>query len=290
MNLEQTPTDVVWIASYPKSGNTWVQSVIREAGKNCGFPQRDLDVYRHIQENVPPSIVSGVRKKISTNPTTVLKTHSPCTKNLVLHPQLKLKTVGFVYVKRNPLDMLLSYINFTRLQYEKRAKDKEYRNSLFIDLLGYEKPFDYTEWVDMTIDRIPRQHLDHALERFTELGGVVPGLKMAGGSWFEHCISWDMAASRVSSVTLKYEDLLASKEGFFPLKRLFRFTEERISEAVDSVNGKLRGAQVNKIFFNKMASAYYTHYFSSSAIQVFFDRFAPELARLGYVDLPVSEN
>lgn len=286
MITDVKPTAVVWIASYPKSGNTWVQSVIREAGKDCGFPQKDLDVYRLMQDNAKPVAVSGVRKKISEEPATVLKTHSRCSPNMAIHPQLKLKTVGFVYVKRNPLDMLLSYINFTRLQYERRINDDIYKHALFVDLMGFDKPLPYDEWLGMSIDHIPREHLDHALKRFTELGAVVPGLKMAGGSWLEHCISWDEAAAKVPSVILKYEDLLTANDNFYPIKKLFRFTDEQIELAVARVNSKQRGERSNKIFFNKMDSLYYVNYFSGSVIRQFLDRFSPELVRLGYADLP----
>lgn len=39
------PSDVVWLTSFPKSGATWTQSVVRNAGKNYEGPQIDLDVY-----------------------------------------------------------------------------------------------------------------------------------------------------------------------------------------------------------------------------------------------------
>ena len=31
--------NVIWIASYPKSGNTWIHSVLRLAGKTMAFPR-----------------------------------------------------------------------------------------------------------------------------------------------------------------------------------------------------------------------------------------------------------
>jgi len=37
--------NAIWISSYPKSGNTWVHSVLRLAGKRYGFPQVDMDAY-----------------------------------------------------------------------------------------------------------------------------------------------------------------------------------------------------------------------------------------------------
>src|SRR5687768_1005670 len=113
-----TPESVIWIASYPKSGNTWVQTVIRRAGKSHGFPKRDLDVYKHIRAGQAPVAVGGIRPEVSRGHTTVLKTHARHVPGTRIHPELNLQAVGFIYVMRNPLDLLLSYINFTRLQYE----------------------------------------------------------------------------------------------------------------------------------------------------------------------------
>jgi hypothetical protein len=287
MKAERLPAEaVVWIASYPKSGNTWVQTVIRRAGQPFGFPNGDLDVYKMIREGRQPEVVGGIRPEVTGARATVLKTHSRYTPKREPHFQLQLKSAGFVYVMRNPLDMLLSYINFTRLQYEKRRDSSEYRQTLFLDLLGFDGPLPYEAWLEHTLERIPRANLDHALERFTELGTAIPGVGNAGGSWLEHCRSWRKAGRSLPGVFLRYEDLLAGPQAFMPLTRLFAFSEAQIASAVAAVNERQRAEQFKKVFFNKMSAYYYPEFFSPGVLARFLSRFEGELRELGYENLP----
>jgi len=277
---------VIWVASYPKSGNTWVQAVVRRAGKRHGFPQSDVDVYKLIADNREPDVVGGIRPAVSKMATTVLKTHARHTSDQEIHRKLRLKTAGFVHVRRNPLDVLLSYINFTRVQYEKRKDSKDYQDNLFLDLLGFGKAVPYEEWVNVKLEDIPRANLDHALKRYTELETAIPGVSMAGGSWMEHCMSWLEAGKTLPSVYFRYEDLLKGPEYFRSLKELFTFSDQEIFDAVHSINEGHRKLQFKKIFFNKMTSYYYQEFFSAGVINEFLTRFEDDLRRLGYGDLP----
>ena len=76
MAQSQSAESVIWIASYPKSGNTWMQTVVRMAGQSFGFPNMDLDVYKLKSEKLAPAVVSGIQPSITTTRTAVLKTHS----------------------------------------------------------------------------------------------------------------------------------------------------------------------------------------------------------------------
>jgi hypothetical protein len=285
---EQAAQAAVWIASYPKSGNTWVQTVIRHAGRSFGFPRGDLDVYKLMAEGREPEVVGGVRAEVSRGGrVTVLKTHARYSEAGV-HPRLGLRTAGFVYVMRNPLDMLLSYINFTRMQYERQQNNADYQQALFIDLLGFERPLAYEEWRNVTLEDLPRERLDHALARFTEQEMAITANRMAGGSWLEHCRSWLDCARKLPSVVLRYEDLLRGPEEFMPLARLFTFSPAQIEAAVAEVNARQRGLQFKRVFFNKMSAHYYTQFFSASLISAFLQRFAVQLKEFGYGDLPQS--
>jgi hypothetical protein len=286
MNTDQHAQAVVWIASYPKSGNTWLQTVVRHAGKTYGFPNTDLDVYKLINEKRAPQVVRGVRPRVSPVPTAVLKTHAVFRNDGKLHPELGLKTAGFVYVMRNPLDMLLSYINFTRQQYGKRVDSAEYQKRLFIDLLGFDKPFSFESWQAMTLESIPRFNLDHALTKFTDNDTNIPGLAgTTRSSWLEHCRSWHGASSTMPSVILRYEDLLQGASSFFPLTKVFRFTSEQISEAVEAVNTLQHEKKNKQVFFNKMTSFYFREFFSPTVVSRFLAKFEAELKTLGYGDL-----
>jgi hypothetical protein len=233
-----------------------------------------------------PQAVRGVRPVVSVEPTTVLKTHSAFKPDNQLHPALRLKTAGFVYVMRNPLDMLLSYINFTRQQYERRKESIDYQTQLFVDLLGFDKPYSFEHWQTMKLEDIPRANLDHALTRFTELSTEIPGLTgVAGGSWLEHCRSWKHASEHLPAVFLKYEELLKGPESFLRLSRLFTFAEQQIVDAVNKVNETQQQRKGKKIFFNKMTAYYFNQFFSPEVVDRFLERFEAELTELGYKSL-----
>lgn len=279
---------VIWVSSFPKSGNTWVQSVIRRAGKPYGFPTTDLDVYKMMAEGRKPASVGkgGVRPEVSGGRTAILKTHSIFPLNGSPHAELELETVGFVYVIRNPLDMLLSYINFTRMQYSSHRDNERYQRRLFIDLLGFKQAVPYEKWVTTTLDDIPRMHLDHALERFSDEGMRISTIDgFTGGSWVQHAVSWMLAGLRLPSVIVRYEDLLLGPEYFQPLQKIFTFTSSEIASAVQAVNERQRGLQYKKVFYNKMSSNYFKDYFSSDAIARFCARYQNELVQIGYSDL-----
>lgn len=283
MNPNLPAQAVVWIASYPKSGNTWVQTVIRHAGKPFGFPNGDLDVYRLIAEKREPTVVRGIRPRVSVVPTTVLKTHRAYRADGRLHPELRLRTAAFVYVMRNPLDMLLSYINFTRQQYGRRQDSAEYQRMLFVDLLGFDRPYSFDEWRTMKLETIPRRHLDHALERFTEAGTGIPGIAgTTRSTWIEHARSWLAAGETLPGVVLRYEDLLRGPEAFYPLRRIFTFTEAQIAEALESTNQVQRSMKDKAVFYNKMTSYYFRQFFSPELVTRFLDRYASELTEFGY--------
>lgn len=280
--------DVIWVASFPKSGNTWVQSVVRAAGRSFGFPRSDVDVYKMIAEGRHPESVEGVRQRITKGPTALLKTHEIFRPGARLHPKLALDTAGFVYIMRNPLDMLLSYINFTRRQYDNEhvRESAQYQRMLFNDLLGFGRSYSVEEWRDRTLDRIPRENLDHALRHFSDLDTLIPSLKATtGGTWFEHCEAWVAAAAHFPSVVLRYEEILKRPAKFLALRKLFRFDEKQILGAARSVDKALRSRQYKSVFFNKMTAYYFREYFSQAAVDGFLARFEPRLRALGYDEL-----
>lgn len=288
MSEEPTAKAVIWIASFPKSGNTWVQTVVREAGKRFGFPATDLDVYRLMADGRQPTVVRGIRPRISKLPTTVLKTHRAFADDKQLHPQLRLQTAGFVYVMRNPLDMLLSYINFTRMQYDNdRLRDSaEFQKMLFTDLLGMDRVYTVEQWREMRLEDLPRASLDHALRKFGELDTLLPTMQNTiGGTWLEHAESWHAAAQTLPGVVLRYEDLLESPQHFLAMQKIFTFKEAQILDAAREVDERLRARQSKTIFFNKMTSYYFREFFSPDVVAAFLARFEPRLRALGYGNL-----
>jgi len=119
---------IVWIASYPKSGNTWVRSFLSDylnksktdfdfsmLQKIERFPRKELYDNLKINYNNFFEIVSNwinMQSYLNLKDETIyLKTHNAmCTINE--HPFTnKNNTLGVIYVVRDPRDVILSYSN-----------------------------------------------------------------------------------------------------------------------------------------------------------------------------------
>lgn len=114
--------------------------------------------------------------QIQTNTSVLMKTH------LLLSPSMPLfnLTAGFIYIVRNPIDVMMSNLNYAFL---KRAigNDAEIRNSL----------------------------KEQYIEQFINSCGDPSMIRLGRGSWTEHVRSWTTNMPGFPNLVLKYEDLLA---------------------------------------------------------------------------------
>ena len=130
---------IIWLASYPKSGNTWLRVFIENLFRNTALPANinDLKVVKYgdtmysLYERVASRQLAGasdaefhglrgpVQRFLASQPeTTIVKTHNA----LVAHegaPLIYLEhTAGAVYVLRNPFDMVVSMAHHYRTSYD----------------------------------------------------------------------------------------------------------------------------------------------------------------------------
>lgn len=279
---------VVWVASYPKSGNTWIHSVIKEAGRSIGAPQQEMDIYTKVSRMEVPQSCGILNPDLDLRSDhLLLKTHSPYSPEGV-HPECGLETLGYVHIIRNPLDVLLSYINYTRIEYSFHTHDREYQKVLFRDLLGMDSPVEFTGWQKMQLDDIPTENFDHALMRFADLDSEIPSIAGHAGSYFQQNLSWRKNNIQAPHVLLHYEECLREPEKLFDLCQLFDFSEADVKAATARIKQRTLSQKQEKkygfsnIFFNKMAANYYTDYFSRKTVDKFCLQFSDQLNQLGY--------
>lgn len=283
---------VVWLASYPKCGATWTQSIVGRAGIQYGVTQGDLDVYKLIASGGNPAKSNAIKPEITSDMCAILKTHRPWRGEGVLHRELPLDMAAFVHIIRNPLDMLLSYINFTRMQYKSNRDNLDFKEKLFVEFLGFDKPFTYDAWLGMKLEDIPQKNLDIALQNFTKNKLHIPSLKFVGGNWFEFNLSWNEAAAKYPSVRIRYEDCIQNPSSYSTLTKIFKFSNEDILQAVNDIQMARKKETTNintKVFYNKMSSYYYLDFFSPALIRDFIEVYYTELELFGYEDLPVTK-
>jgi hypothetical protein len=101
-NSTDNVKNIVWISSYPKSGNTWVRFLLLNLIYGKQETTKDLnrlipDIHKSDFTSPPPD-----------QPTTFIKSHFKMSEDM---PLLE-RTAGFIYVVRNPIDVVLSNLNY----------------------------------------------------------------------------------------------------------------------------------------------------------------------------------
>lgn len=250
---------ITWLASYPKSGNTWMRFLLANiiAG---GPPACSADVSRLI----PDIHRRGDMDRVHGD--AFVKTHFMRTDK---HPLIA-ETSRAVHVVRHPRDVLLSALNYRRMEgVIEGLTDEQYAQAF---IAGSGDPL----WA-----------------------------KLGYGSWVQHAASWSQSTAW-PVLTVRYEDLKADTPGV--LRRVLDFvgvdaTDEAVGRAVaQSTFENLRALEVRertskapgifpgskadtkagRFFFNKGATGQSLDTIRPGLDEALNARFGPALARLGY--------
>ena len=93
--------EIIWLASYPKSGNTWVRFFLYSY--YVGIPMKSGDINHKIPDiHSTPELLQSAENRI------FCKTHFLASDK---HPHIK-DTAGIIYLLRHPRDVLLSNLNY----------------------------------------------------------------------------------------------------------------------------------------------------------------------------------
>tara|TARA_B100001013_G_scaffold337116_1_gene256947 strand:- start:544 stop:1302 length:759 start_codon:yes stop_codon:yes gene_type:complete len=185
--------NIIWLASYPKSGNTYLRFLIynylyAEVSESIEVENKMPDIHKLLS--------SGRGLNTELNQSVFAKTHFCYNEK---HPYHK-DTRGFIYIIRNPRDVLLS-------------------NSRYSGVTGNQQ--------------IDLQAFAH---QFINLMGVPRWKKMNMGTWPEHIATWLSATSQFPHLFLKYEEL--RKDPVSILKNIIQFlnlefNEKRLNRAIE---------------------------------------------------------
>src|SRR6185436_3850476 len=160
----------VWLASYPKSGNTWVRFLLARLIRG------EIKSSQNVAVQIP-DVHDGIHGvHLIGKRTTIIKTHWKFTTGMPLRED----TIGAVYIVRNPIDVMESNQNFAFLRsgsLRKEASEEEIAKAA-------------SKFVDDFIE-----HGGHA--RFRQFGI---------GSWEEHARSWTWPEIDFPRHVLRYED------------------------------------------------------------------------------------
>lgn len=266
-------SQIVWLASYPKSGNTWVRFVITAllSGRDT-FPDASTSMYANIDEFTPDVHYPDFSfDRYAARDRVFLKTHDrldggePLTRSRSRIALSTASTNCAVYIVRNPLDIVTSTWNHLRLDNVDQATSFE---EFFRD--------------------------------FSECGGHGQWTQLYG-AWDENVDSWTSWPVAFPLLVLRYEDLVEDPVGGF--RRIAEFVgldsrRERIREVTgrfsfenlrrredELVNRGVfnkKGAQQGYRFFNAGRRDSHSGALTAEQIRVVRNRFANTMARFGY--------
>ena len=184
---------VIWVSSYPKSGNTWMRFVL--AHLLSGDVKSSVDV-----DMLIPEAIMGSRFKLPELQTVLLKTHWKMDLSL---PMMS-NTLGFIYLVRNPLDVMLSQFHFNMLRNYKLYREKSNSEIKALKNL-YVKTF------------IQYQ------------GNPLVGDGGGNSSWVENISSWTTQAKQYPHVFVRYEDMIADPVA--EIKRVAQFLNKKVGHS-----------------------------------------------------------
>jgi len=195
------PRGILWLASYPKSGNTWTRTFLHNLfgileGRDEAYDinkinefttwdirlaayQRHMDV---VPTNETRELIAAARPKVqvdianATQGLAIVKTHHALVDDRG-HPTINFRvTAGAVYVVRNPLDVAVSF----------------------------------SHHMSASIDTA----IDHMATKGYETPVTERSVYEVYGSWSEHVQSWTRRPHRAIHI-MRYEDMLSDAEGTF---------------------------------------------------------------------------
>jgi len=220
---KNNPKGIIWMASYPRSGNTWTRAFVNTLShliSDPGFEDIDInrleedsaseskaDLYSQVlgkpAHRASPAEIASARPRVQAaiarqlNRPVFIKTHNA---NAVDHgfPIINMgASAGAVYIVRNPLDVVISFAAFSG------------------------------------------QTIDHAIEAMATPGyGVNTSrthVRVITGSWSENVGSWT-ARPHPAIHVVRYEDLMADPlRSFGGVARHLLMTpsEEQVARAVE---------------------------------------------------------
>jgi len=201
MFTPQNTKPITWLASYPKSGNTWVRAILFSGLTGSCDINRLGDVVPSFRNAVKKVQSAKNQHKMNNNAAffwgmaqrraafdlggkqIVFKTHIAALKYEGEQFPIENVTRRVIYVARDPRDVIFSYANHYDLSKQQALENIENQNNAIVDIAN--KEFEFIS------------------------------------SWGQHVTSW--LALKQPKLIIKYEDL--EKDTVTVIRRLFDFME-----------------------------------------------------------------
>lgn len=195
---------IVWIASYPKSGNTWLRFLLANV-----LHQKPITSSAEVRELIP-DIHEGLNGRHLWGPrSTLIKTHWAFNTRFPLRED----TVGIIHLVRHPVATLESNQNYAINRSGNLTRQA----------------------TDAQVAQLAQKFVDG----FIQNGGHKQFVANGIGTLEEHVASWSSPILRYQRIQVRYEDLVADTPG--TLRKLVTFlgierSDADIATAVESAS------------------------------------------------------
>ena len=273
---------IIWLASYPKSGNTWLRAFLHNLLRN---PPEAYDIndlgdftlgessfawYRRLDERPIEAFteaeIAALRPKVHRRLTTIVpdstfvKTHCAVMEDHGVPTVTFGVTAGAIYVVRNPLDVAISYAH--------------HRGTSHADTIDY---------MAKSRAQVPASN-SHVHELL--------------GSWSEHVESWTAKPSKALHV-VRYEDMLMKPQTAFGgivrflglkvprdrLERAIARSSFRVLQEQERQHGFREKSEFADRFFREGKSGQWRKLLTPAQIDRMVAAHSQEMKRFGYLPL-----
>jgi Sulfotransferase domain len=274
---------LIWLASFPKSGNTWLRAFLHNLMRNPNEPydinrltdftlsDAQMRWYQLFDPRPGPEItkeeIATLRPKVheamtrSHADSVFVKTHNALVEDRGT-PMITMQyTAGAIYVVRNPLDVVISHSHHYGVTIDESIK-----------AMG-------TPGLQSANEEI------HCYERY--------------GSWSEHVMSWTHQASPGLHV-VRYEDLLVSPHktfagvtGFLGIKasrdridKAIKLSSFKVLREQEKQHGFIERTANAQWFFREGKAGQWRKVLTPAQIEALTAAHHEQMARFGYWPLP----
>lgn len=275
---------IIWIASYPKSGNTWIRSFLTSYFNTTdgsfnfdllkNIPTFESDIFSPYiskeQAAKNPESISRywieVQKnsKLKNGNFIFLKTHNFCGE-INKHPFTSSKyTIGFIYIVRDPREVVVSYSNHFKTSYEEAVNLVTSSNPIFLLNEGINYPIfiynwgiNYSSWKNFNnVPSIIIKYEDMVSEPYSTFRNILKFLNNLGlPTVDEHKLSNSLKNTSFSSL-----QNLEKREGF---KEQYLLKDRK--------------------FFNEGSTDSWKIKLSKKNVEIIVNKFYKEMQELNYI-------
>ena len=274
---------IIWLASFPKSGNTWLRAFLHNLLRNpnepydinklADFTKGDAQMawYNLIDKRPGSEItkeeIAALRPKVhrlmtQSRPDSVfIKTHNKLVEDRGTAMITMEHTAGAIYIIRNPLDVTLSFADHYALSIDEAIKTMA----------------------------TPELHTENSNKYCYEIYG----------SWSEHVQSWTLN-SHPGLHVIRYEDMLDAPVKTFGgvlrflglnvsrdrLDKAIKLSSFRVLQEQEKRQGFVEKTEVAERFFREGKAGQWKRQMTSEQIDAVVAAHREQMARFGYWPLP----